>query len=822
MKSVIFKPHCVTIALLFSLLSLSTAQANNSAPIRIGDVLIPASFATALHDGLSVPVQLRYHDESSGTDTTTEDPVGNATLQLKGNGIYLLNMDFSAGKRQGLLNDALINKLSVDDDRSFDANGQLIVDKDATMRLDLVAMQMTIEVSRAAFSKPTGVSSSRGESLTPSVDSLSSVHRYNLGYSFNNNSSGYLDSNYLQLASTFGLAEQHLFLDGSLYNVGQEGQSGQIYRAMYERDINNRRIAGGMVSTWDLQSLGLVSALNAGRIYGVSYGNHAFSSKNEASISTTPVQVFMPADGEVRVYREGRMIALVNLPIGNQTVDSSSFPNGLYNVTVEVYVDGRLVNTTIQRVTKLGNSNQFVNGWGWQAWGGWMEASSFDQANSPVVGLSVSRTFGALTFSGSNYAFNESVVGEGGIQWQPMDNLSLGAQSMVASEGSYRLGGNVSLQLLDNLSLWASQEKQVNGDRLQLSSSDQVSIGSSLNLGGWVDRLGQLSFSTTHDRAMGSIRSYLDYSQNLYSGSYGTLMMRASLQNNSTGFGNSNNKSVTLDYTIPLGNLFSFGMSSNELGQTTANLGYQTYLDGVIDRVSVNAQRTLSGDVSRSPAISGSVGFAQKSVGGSLSMSRSSSGDLNGNLVAAGSLATVTNNLSLSNQNNNNAGLMIETGLGDEARLQAKINGQDYAIEGRRTFVSLPPYQEYEVELLNSDRGLDTYEVNSEKKRYTLFPGNVAHFDASSSIREMVTVFGIIRTEDGTVMANARLDNHIGTTVTNETGEFSLDVDKANPMLMFKRDADYCEAELDLRNQTGAAWVGDVICRGLSSYAYMQ
>lgn len=273
MKSVIFKPHCVTIALLFSLLSLSTAQANNSAPIRIGDVLIPASFATALHDGLSVPVQLRYHDESSGTDTTTEDPVGNATLQLKGNGIYLLNMDFSAGKRQGLLNDALINKLSVDDDRSFDANGQLIVDKDATMRLDLVAMQMTIEVSRAAFSKPTGVSSSRGESLTPSVDSLSSVHRYNLGYSFNNNSSGYLDSNYLQLASTFGLAEQHLFLDGSLYNVGQEGQSGQIYRAMYERDINNRRIAGGMVSTWDLQSLGLVSALNAGRIYGVSYGN---------------------------------------------------------------------------------------------------------------------------------------------------------------------------------------------------------------------------------------------------------------------------------------------------------------------------------------------------------------------------------------------------------------------------------------------------------------------------------------------------------------------------------------------------------------------
>lgn len=62
----------------------------------------------------------------------------------------------------------------------------------------------------------------------------------------------------------------------------------------------------------------------------------------------------MPANGEARVYRDERLIGLQNLSIGNQNLDTSSFPNGVYNVTVEVYVDGRLTSTTTQRVTKLG------------------------------------------------------------------------------------------------------------------------------------------------------------------------------------------------------------------------------------------------------------------------------------------------------------------------------------------------------------------------------------------------------------------------------------------------------------------------------------
>ncbi|MFB0725438.1 CS1-pili formation C-terminal domain-containing protein [Aeromonas salmonicida] len=136
--------------------------------------------------------------------------------------------------------------------------------------------------------------------------------------------------------------------------------------------------------------------------------------------------------------------------------------------------------------------------------------------------------------------------------------------------------------------------------------------------------------------------------------------------------------------------------------------------------------------------------------------------------------------------------------------------------------MALSPYQEYEIELLNSKKSKDSYEITAGKQTYTLFPGNVATLDAGQSIREMVTVFGVMRAEDGALITNARLDNHIGTTATNEKGEFSLDVDKANPMLTFKQEGEYCEAALDIRYESGAAWVGDVICRGLPTYAMVR
>ncbi|HDX8346003.1 TPA: CS1-pili formation C-terminal domain-containing protein [Aeromonas dhakensis] len=813
----LFIKFSVSTTAFFMLISATSVRAESNIPLHVANVIIPASFASALHDGLSVPIYLHYRDKSNGTDSMTEEPIGNATLVLKGKKLYLLNVNFSAGKQKNILSDELISVLSADNERPFDNSGKLTINTNAAMLLDLLSMQLNIEVSRTAFSPPQ--STSKSSTLTPNVNELTSVHRYNLGYSFTQQGSGYQDSNFAQIGSTFGHGAHHLFLDGAFYNMGETQQSGDLYKAMYERDIEGRRIAAGMVSAWDLQSLGMVTAITSGNIYGASYGNQSQSSQKTTNESTSPIQVFMPANGEVRVYREGRLIALQNLPIGNHALDTVSFPSGVYNVTVEVYVDGRLTDTTTQRVTKLGNNNQFVDSWGWQWWGGWIESSYDGKSGSPLLGASMSRTVDAVTFSGTSYGFKDAIVGEGSIQWHVHDQLSLSLQTMLSSDGAWRAASNASWQVTNNLSVWASQEKLRNGRRLELSESELYSVGTSLNLGGWYTGLGQFSFSTTHDRQTGTERSYLDYYQHLYAGRYGNLSMRASLQSNEDGLGRLTNKSVTLDYSLPLGQLFSLGMSSNEQGQTTANLSYQQQLDGVVNQATLNAQRVLNGHSTNSPALSVTLGFEHRVISGTATMGRTSDGDANGNLIARGAIATTSDYLVASGKGEATAGLLIDTGISEQGQMLAKVNGQDYLLQGERSFLALPPYQEYEVELLNSKQSLDSYDINTSKQSYTLFPGNIATMNVRDNIKEMVTVFGVIKAEDGAPLINARLDNHIGTTITNQAGEFVLDVDKAFPVLTFRHSSGSCEAELDIRDQQGAAWLGDITCQGLKTLA---
>lgn len=797
-----------------------SASASTAAPLKITNVIIPASFAKALEEGLAVPVRLRYTDEDNRIDTLTDDTIGNATLLLQDGKLHLLHLDFSAGQQQGVLNDDLTTLLSSQQKRTFSAEGDLQIDADASMQLDLVAMLLTIRVSRDAFGQAR--QPDNRVALTPTVDSLTGVHRYNLGYSFiNNPRSGYSDSNFLQLESIAGLGAHHVALDASLYNLGEPEQSGDIYRAMYERDLDDRRIAAGMVSTWDLQTLGVVTGLTTGRLYGASYGNQAQSRKQATNESTTPVQVFMPANGEARVYRNEHLIGLQNLAIGNQHIDTSSFPNGVYSVTVEVYVDGRLTSTTTQRVTKLGGNPGFTREWGWQWWGGMMENSQ-SSGDFPLLGLSLARSLDTLDVATTTYAFRGAAVGEGRASWQVTDRLGTQVQGMLATDHTWRLASSLSLQAHDNASLWVSQEKLNAGDTLGVGKTELYSAGITLNLGGWVSGLGQLTFNTTHDSQIGSDRSYADYYQHLYAGRYGNLSMRASLQSDSGTLNRFNNKSITLDYSIPFDNLFSLGMSSNEQGQTTANLSYQKRMEGAINLATLNASRMMHGSDTHNMALSGTLGFENRVIGGTMTLGRGHGGDMNGNLIARGALITTENDVVASSRSSSGSGLIINTGIHRDGQMLAKVNGQDYPLQGEQTFLALPPYQEYEVELLNSKTGKDSYDINTGKQRYTLFPGNVATLDAGSSIKEMVTVFGVLRAEDGSLLANARIDNHIGTTVTNEAGEFSLDVDKANPMLTFRRGSDFCEADLDLAQHTGAAWVGVVTCQGLPTYAMVR
>lgn len=175
--------------------------------------------------------------------------------------------------------------------------------------------------------------------------------------------------------------------------------------------------------------------------------------------------------------------------------------------------------------------------------------------------------------------------------------------------------------------------------------------------------------------------------------------------------------------------------------------------------------------------------------------------------------------IAISGRNEGNAGIIFNTGIENDGLLTARVDGRMVKLSGNKNYLPLSPYGQYDVELMNNKNSAESFDIVTRRKsKLTLYPGNVAVI--SPEIKQMVTVFGRIKAEDGTLLANAYIKNHIGRTRTDEKGEFIMDVDKKFPVIDFTHGGNQtCEVDLDLSKAQGAVWVGDVICTGLKTYA---
>ena len=84
--------------------------------------------------------------------------------------------------------------------------------------------------------------------------------------------------------------------------------------------------------------------------------------------------------------------------------------------------------------------------------------------------------------------------------------------------------------------------------------------------------MGTLSASYNDDKKNDSHYYNADYYQNIFTGRFGTLGVRAGVQRYNNGSSNANTgKYIALDFSLPMGNWLSAGVS-NQNGYTTANL----------------------------------------------------------------------------------------------------------------------------------------------------------------------------------------------------------------------------------------------------------
>lgn len=364
-------------------------------------------------------------------------------------------------------------------DVKFRDNTVIDLSADARLKLNIASFHLEMIVSKDAL---TEAIVARSSLLGPSsVETLSNVLNYNVGTYYNDYRTGNNSRSYLTIDNTASLREHHLNINGSFYGIGDSNNTSKLYRAMYERDYQGYRLALGMLDTWNVQSVASLNALNGGKIYGVSYGNKGSTVIEKNSLSLTPITVFLPAAGEVHVLREGRLLSVQNFNMGSYEIDTSRFPYGVYDVTVEVVVNGRTVNSRVSRVNKIFARQQTagIQGLNWQLFGGSLDYDRVsykrnhyrDEGSEQtwIAGGAASMTLAIL--SGLNlkttvYGFGNNAVNETDVTLNVNEYVSLGNQTLVANDSSRRNVSNINVTIPGGYgSLWASREDSKIGDR---------------------------------------------------------------------------------------------------------------------------------------------------------------------------------------------------------------------------------------------------------------------------------------------------------------------------------------------------------------------
>ena len=804
------------------------ASAADISAQQIGGVIIPQAFSQALQDGMSVPLYIHLAGSQGRQD---DQRIGSAFIWLDDGQLRIRKIQLEESEDNASVSEQTRQQLMTLANAPFNEALTIPLTDNAQLDLSLRQLLLQLVVKREALGT---VLRSRSEDIgQSSVNTLSSNLSYNLGV-YNNQlrNGGSNTSSYLSLNNVTALREHHVVLDGSLYGIGSGQQDSELYKAMYERDFAGHRFAGGMLDTWNLQSLGPMTAISAGKIYGLSWGNQASSTIFDSSQSATPVIAFLPAAGEVHLTRDGRLLSVQNFTMGNHEVDTRGLPYGIYDVEVEVIVNGRVISKRTQRVNKLFSRGRGVGApLAWQVWDGsfhmdrWSENGKKTRPakESWLAGASTSGSLSTLSWAATGYGYDNQAVGETRLTLPLGGAINVNLQNMLASDSSWSSIGSISATLPGGFSsLWVNQEKTRIGNQLRRSDADNRAIGGTLNLNSLWSKLGTFSISYNDDRRYNSHYYTADYYQNVYSGTFGSLGLRAGIQRYNNGDSNANTgKYIALDLSLPLGNWFSAGMT-HQNGYTMANLSARKQFDeGTIRTVGANLSRAISGDTGDDKTLSGGAyaQFDARYASGTLNVNSAADGYVNTNLTANGSVGWQGKNIAASGRTDGNAGVIFNTGLEDDGQISAKINGRIFPLNGKRNYLPLSPYGRYEVELQNSKNSLDSYDiVSGRKSRLTLYPGNVAVIEPE--VKQMVTVSGRIRAEDGTLLANARINNHIGRTRTDENGEFVMDVDKKYPTIDFRYSGNKtCEVALELNQARGAVWVGDVVCSGLSSWA---
>ncbi|WP_159084406.1 TcfC E-set like domain-containing protein [Dongshaea marina] len=654
--------------------------------------------------GLPLPIYLQVAGQSINPDSPQ---IGTATLTLNGNKYVLSEISIHLEEDKFELTTSLLHQLENSKNIQLRPNGAVTLKSGAELQFIPAQMTLRLQVEQSSFA--TTRKAKNDELGSSSTHELTGTLNYDLNaYHADSGSNGSLN-----LDSYTSFEEHHLNLDGSLF-FGDEGKDqGTLDTLLYERDYHGYRVATGLLDGGSIQSLGNVSTLDYNTVYGASFGNAAESSRATKSSSLIPIILYFSTPGEARVYRNNKLIDIQRFELGSHELDTRDFPQGNYQVRVDIVTAGTVSSSRLYRVNKPMNYQQ-GDDLKWQLWGGMAKRSrTFSQVDAmlqtnlqteeetkSLLGLSLASHIKDVLWSASLYQNGDTLVEEGQITLPLLSSLSVELGNLMASDNGRSYSATLNYDLPWQLGqTWFTHQDGHPGDREDLQGyfyTHAKSFGMSLNVGRMISGAGTLnaSYEISDDLNFddsGYQATQLTYQQQIYNSRYVNIQMTIGYnRNESTGSNNvSENYYGTLLFSIPLDYSLSLGLSHHEDGDSL-DLSVEKQMDGFV----TSAGADLSSDFDEQNSYNLYANYDGHYAQGMVS----AQGDEQNHSVSisnSGSLAWTPHQAAPGDQQSESGLIVIMPEHIESGDTEVVVNDISYPLRSGRNFIPVDGYSRY-------------------------------------------------------------------------------------------------------------------------------
>ena len=567
-----------------------------------------------------------------------------------------------------------------------------------------------------------------------------------------------------------------------------------------------------------------------------------------------PVVIFLPLPSQVAIYKNGYLISTQSFDAGKQQLDTSTFPQGSYNLNLKITNNvGQVTNQTVFFVKQstlppTGSPNYQIslgvlqgNSVAGSSTGDIVLPSfvsvplfTYSQLRKVGVDFGLQSTL-TTTF---NRAYLNEVLNYYGLNWQ----ISPGV--LVSNNSQYGWLLNLSFLPVSfpELQFTSNNQKIINsadstisdtGSSLSASTYSPVSSAS-------LQSTNVLNWAINEKTQLGVSESYIKSPDSSGTVQYGMNISRALVQSQSwsLNFSGSVIKSTGSTATIALQLASSFTTLYNigvGLGVGYGNSNTITRADGAstYNVYKPNYSETLTKNVSWGPSavnsLSLSANLAQSFIGnnntlsaqytgpmfaanmtygqnssrsytenpdGSLSETSQSFTQSSGNF--ANNFAITGSGIGFGYQGGGNAGIMTDITAPEPVKADVYINGQDYGTmqSGSSKAYFVAPYQTYKVNI--QPESSTEYGFNSSPKTVVLYQGNVARL--SWVFSKQYILFAQIVDPAGKPFANALMlsKNTNDFNTTDQSGYVQASLPESTSSIIFKNvDGETCKVTLN-------------------------